>query len=269
MNARILLVGGGKMGGALLAGWRARGVAAERIQLIDPAASAAALGKTQGVDVHKTLEALDPAFGPDLVLFAIKPQMVDSVVPAYRRFAGTATFLSVAAGKSIATFVTHLGVNAAIVRAIPNTPAAIGRGISVCCAAPNVSAEQRRVCDELLAAVGEVAWVEDEALIDPVTAVSGSGPAYVFLLAEALAEAGVKAGLAPDLAQRLARATVAGAGELLGQAPEGAAQLRQNVTSPGGTTQAALEILMGKGGFQDLLDRAVAAAAKRARELSR
>ncbi|MFN7192949.1 MAG: pyrroline-5-carboxylate reductase, partial [Rhodospirillales bacterium] len=162
----------------------------------------------------------------------------------------------------------HLGSGIAIVRAMPNTPASVGRGISGAYASPAVSPDQRALADRLLRSVGAVEWVASEALIDAVTAVSGSGPAYVFLLAEALADAGAKAGLPADLAQRLARATVAGAGELLHQAPESAEQLRKNVTSPNGTTAAALAVLMATDGFGPLLERAVAAAAKRARELA-
>ncbi|HUC63217.1 MAG TPA: pyrroline-5-carboxylate reductase [Alphaproteobacteria bacterium] len=268
MKARILLVGGGKMGGSMLAGWLARGLPRDDALVVEPGLAAAALAKLHRVGVLATPDAIDPGFRPEVVAFAVKPQMVDTVAPAYARFAGSALFMSIAAGKSIATYRKHLGPRAAIVRVMPNTPAAIGRGMSVCCAGGGVSDAQRQLCGELMAAVGEVAWVEDEALLDPVTAVSGSGPAYVFLLAEALAAAGVKAGLEPELAMRLARATVAGSGELLARAEESAAQLRQNVTSPAGTTQAALEILMGPGGFQDLLDRAVEAATRRARDLA-
>jgi pyrroline-5-carboxylate reductase len=152
---------------------------------------------------------------------------------------------------------------------MPNMPAAIGRGITVAVANAHVTAAQRGFCHELLAAVGAVQWVEDETLIDPVTAVSGSGPAYVFYLAECLAEAGVSSGLAPELAHELARATVAGAGELLSRSELTAADLRKSVTSPGGTTAAALEVLAGEGGLMELMRAAVAAATRRARELAR
>jgi pyrroline-5-carboxylate reductase len=190
------------------------------------------------------------------------------VVPPYARFAG-AVFLSIAAGKTLSFFAGQLGAAAAIVRAMPNTPAAVRRGITVCVANPLVDAPRRAACQTLLEAVGEVAWVEDEGLIDAVTAVSGSGPAYVFLLAETLAAAGAAAGLPPELATRLARATIAGSGELLRQSAETAAQLRINVTSPGGTTAAALAVLMdARAGFAPLLDRAVAAATRRGKELA-
>ena len=195
--------------------------------------------------------------------------MMDEVLPAYRRFAGGGTlFLSIAAGKTLGFFARHLGAAAAVVRAMPNTPAAIGRGIAVACASRSVARRSARLAERLLGAVGEVGWVEDEALIDAVTAVSGSGPAYVFLLIECLAKAGVAAGLPEALALRLARATVAGSGELARLSPESAARLRESVTSPGGTTRAALDVLMAPDGLEPLLTRAVLAAARRSRELA-
>jgi len=176
--------------------------------------------------------------------------------------------ISIAAGKTIAYFRQHLGAKAAIVRAMPNTPAAIGRGISVAVADVAASTAQRDLAETLLAACGEVAWVENEDLINPVTALSGGGPAYVFLLMEAMAEAGRRAGLPADLATRLARVTVSGAGELARLSGETAAQLRQAVTSPKGTTLEALKILMADDGIQPLFDRAIAAATRRSRELA-
>ncbi|HJS33042.1 MAG TPA: pyrroline-5-carboxylate reductase [Alphaproteobacteria bacterium] len=266
----LLLVGCGKMGGALLSGWLAGAAAPRPIHVVEPVAAGAApfRGRPE-VFPHSTLDTVPSDFAPAVVVFATKPQGMEAIVPAYRRFAGGDTvFLSIAAGRTIGFFAANLGGEAAIVRAMPNTPAAIGRGISV--AAPNarVTEAQRNLCDALLAAAGEVGWVDDERLIDPVTAVSGSGPAYVFLLVECLAEAGVAAGLPPDLAMRLARATVSGAGELLHRDPAPAATLRQNVTSPGGTTAAALAILMAEDGMRPLLARAVAAATRRSRELA-
>ncbi len=195
---------------------------------------------------------------PGAVVFAVKPQVIDAVLPGYRRWAGPDTlFVSIVAGKTIAGITRHLGP-AALVRTMPNTPAAIGRGITVACANARVTQAQRALCDKLLAAAGESAWVEDEALLDAVTAVSGSGPAYVFLLIEALAQAAEAAGLPPDLALRLARATVAGSGELARLSDESPAQLRENVTSPGGTTRAALDVLMAGDGLVPLIGRAVA-----------
>ena len=214
-------------------------------------------------------EALGTDYVPDVVVFAVKPQALDDVAPAYRRFADAgAVSLSIAAGKTIAAYACHLGPDAAIVRAMPNTPAAVRRGISVACASMRVTAAQRAACQKLLEAVGEVAWVEDEALMDPVTAVSGSGPAYVFLLIEALAQAGAAAGLPVALAERLARATVTGSGELARLSDEPAAILRRNVTSPGGTTEAALQVLMAPDGLADLMERAVVAATQRSRALA-
>lgn len=266
----LLLVGCGKMGGALLSGWLT-GVAAPRpIHVVEPhAASITPYRGRREVYPHLALHTVPAEFAPAVVVFATKPQGMETIVPAYRRFVGGDTVvLSIAAGRTIGFLATHLGGDAAIVRAMPNTPAAIGRGISVAVADPRVTAAQRGLCDALLAAVGEVGWVDDERLIDPVTAVSGSGPAYVFLLVECMADAGVDAGLPPDLAMRLARATVSGAGELLHRDPSPAATLRQNVTSPGGTTAAALAILMAGDGMKPLFARAVAAATRRSRELA-
>jgi pyrroline-5-carboxylate reductase len=263
-DPKILLVGCGKMGGAMLQGWLADAGLGPFVAVEPGPAPAAAHARVR----HVADDAAIPAdFVPDVVVFATKPQVMNDVVPAYRRFA-RALFVSIAAGTTIATFERHLGSGIAIVRAMPNTPASVGRGISGAYASPAVSPDQRALADRLLRSVGAVEWVASEALIDAVTAVSGSGPAYVFLLAEALADAGAKAGLPADLAQRLARATVAGAGELLHQAPESAEQLRKNVTSPNGTTAAALAVLMAEDGFGPLLENAVAAAAKRARELA-
>ncbi len=269
MRGPVLLVGCGKMGGALLAGWLARGMAAAEITVVEPEAGGAGAARERGAAVVAGPEALAADLTPAVVGFAVKPQAMDGVAPAYARYAPAGSaFLSIAAGTTIAYFEQRLGGAAAIVRAMPNTPAAVGRAISVLCANDNVSEAQRAACSDLLAAVGEVAWIDDEALMDAVTAVSGSGPAYVFLLIECLAEAGVEAGLPEELALELARATVCGAGELAYRAAEPAAVLRRNVTSPGGTTQAALEVLMAGDGLGPLLARAVAAAARRSRELA-
>ncbi len=265
----VLLVGCGKMGGALLGGWLERGVAPAALTVVEPRRDMAARAAAPGVSVVAEPGALAPELAPAVVVVAVKPQQVDEVLPGYARFVGPGTvFLSIAAGKSIGCYEGHLGAQTAVVRAMPNTPAAVGRGMSVLCANPRVSEAQRRVCTDLLAAVGETAWVDDEALLDPVTAVSGSGPAYVFLLIECLAEAGAEAGLPAELAMRLARATVAGAGDLVRQASEPAATLRENVTSPGGTTLEALKVLMAPDGLQPLMTRAIAAATRRSRELA-
>jgi pyrroline-5-carboxylate reductase len=265
-----ILVGCGKMGGALLAGWIERGADAANLIVVEPAAEAAtAIRAAHGVRVEADPAALPSSLDPEIVIFAVKPQALDDVAPLYRGYAGGSTvFLSIAAGKTIGFFEGALGADAAIVRTMPNTPAAVGRGITAAYANPHVSAAQRALCQELLEAVGEFVWVDDEGLLDAVTAVSGSGPAYVFLLIECLAEAGVEAGLPNDIAQRLARATVIGSGELARVSPDPADQLRRNVTSPGGTTEAALAELMDDNGMAPLLRRAVAAATRRSRELA-
>ena len=263
----VLLVGCGRMGGALLRGWIGRGIPKIQITVIEPETAFRAMVEAEhGVIAIRDASEIPPALKPAVIVLAVKPQVMDQVLPPYARYS-EAVFLSIAAGKKIAALKTLLGT-AAIVRAMPNLPAAIGQGVTVACADPSVGGEARSRCRELLAAVGEVAFIENEDLMDAVTAVSGSGPAYVFLLAECLAEAGAAAGLDPDLALKLACATVAGSGALLGQSGETPARLRENVTSPGGTTAAALAVLMANEGMPDLLKRAVAAAAKRSRELS-
>jgi pyrroline-5-carboxylate reductase len=261
----ILLVGCGKMGGALLAGWRERAIA-PHFFVVEPDAPVAAAPE---VTLHRAPATLPPALDPAAIVLAVKPQSLDAVLPPYRVFAARGTlFLSIAAGKTLGYYARHLGPGTVLVRAMPNTPAAIGRGIAVLCAGAGVSTAARDLCDRLLGAVGEVAWVADESLMDAVTAVSGSGPAYVFLLIEALARAAVVAGLPPALADRLALATVAGSGELARLATEPPARLRENVTSPGGTTRAALDVLMAADGLDALMVRAVAAATRRSRDLA-
>jgi pyrroline-5-carboxylate reductase len=267
----LLLVGCGKMGGAMLQGWLASGDVPKPIVVVEPLTAARAAFSDHG-GITALLgddAAIASDFAPEIVILATKPQGMEQVAPRYRRFAESgALTLSVAAGRTLGFFAQHLGRSAAIIRAMPNTPAQVARGITVCCANMHTDAKQRALADRLLRSVGEVGWVEDEALIDAVTAVSGSGPAYVFLLAECLAAAGARAGLPTELATRLARATVAGAGELLHRSHDDAATLRQNVTSPNGTTAAALSVLMAADGMRPLLDRAVEAAARRSRELA-
>ncbi len=264
----VLLVGCGKMGSALLAGWLERGVASG-FSVVEPGSGAEAFAMRHAVKFYPDAVSLDLDLRPAVVVLAVKPQVMGDVVHHYRRFATPETvFLSIAAGKTLTFFSRQLGAEAAIVRAMPNTPAAIGRGITVACPNPRANAAQIALCDRLLAAAGEVAWIDDESLIDAVTAVSGSGPAYVFLLIECLAKAGMAAGLPAELAVRLARATVAGSGELARLSSESTEILRQNVTSPGGTTRAALDILMAPDGLERLMVKAVAAAAARSRELA-
>ncbi len=263
----ILLLGGGRMGSAMLAGWRERGLSPSYV--IDPAPAVAALAG-DGVQIVADARDVPPEFKPAAVVLAVKPQYAEAAVPGLASFAANgAVVLSIMAGRTVTGLQTLLGADAPVVRAMPNTPAAIRQGITVACPGPGVTAAQRSLCDDLLTSVGEVAWVDDEGLIDAVTAVSGGGPAYVFLLAEELARAGIEAGLPEELATKLARETVAGSGELLHRSKFSSATLRQNVTSPGGTTAAALEVLMGSDGMQALLTRAVAAATRRSRQLAK
>jgi pyrroline-5-carboxylate reductase len=259
----ILLVGFGKMGGAMLAGWRERGLAAA--VAVDPAGPAA-----PGPEVVVVADAagIPAGFAPHAVVLAVKPQNAADVVAQYARFAPGAVFLSIMAGRTIAGLQTLLGERAAVVRAMPNTPAAVRQGITVAVAGPGVTGPQRGLCDQLLAAIGAVAWVEDEALIDPVTAVSGGGPAYVFLLAELLERAAVEQGIPACLARLLARHTVAGSGALLAASAEDAAALRRAVTSPRGTTERALAVLMEEHAWPALISRAIEAATERSRELA-
>jgi pyrroline-5-carboxylate reductase len=270
MTPRLLLVGCGKMGEALLSGWRAAGFVADDVLVVEPdSQKAASLGERFGVSVLADGSAIGDEVRPAAVVFAVKPQALDGIAPAYRRFAASGgVFLSIAAGRTIASLKGLLGERAVVVRAMPNTPAAVGMGATVACAGGHSSAEQRRLCERLLATVGSLYWVDDEALLDAVTAVSGSGPAYVFLLTECLAQAGAAAGLPAELAARLARDTVSGAGALLHRAVEPAAELRRNVTSPGGTTAAALAVLMAEDGLAPLLTKAVRVATARSRELA-
>lgn len=271
MAQETLLVGCGKMGGAMLQGWIERGSDPATITIVEPVEAAADQARSQfGVNSVGAADELAADYNPEIVIFAVKPQGLDAIAPLYRRFAGAGTvFMSIAAGKPIQFFEQALGAAASIVRCMPNTPAAVRRGITAACPNAPVSDDQRAQCQGLLEAVGEVVWVEDEALIDPVTALSGSGPAYVFLMIECMAAAGVAAGLPADIAAKLARATVAGSGELARQSDEPADQLRRNVTSPGGTTEAALGVLMeDKDGLQQLMTRALDAATRRSRELA-
>jgi pyrroline-5-carboxylate reductase len=266
-NERIVLIGFGNMGQALVRGWLAKGRATGSIEIVDASAAARAVAAQLGVAARADVEAGRAA----VVVLAVKPQQLADVLPQCSALAqGGAVVLSIAAGKTLADIGRSLGQDAAVVRAMPNTPAAIGRGISALVASPTVSAAQRALCGELLAAVGAVAWLDDERHMDAVTAISGSGPAYVFLLIECLEHAALELGLNAELAKTLALATVAGAGAYAAEAREAPAELRRRVTSPNGTTQAALEVLMGEGdGMRELLVRATAAAARRSRELSR
>ncbi|MDF1856846.1 pyrroline-5-carboxylate reductase [Pseudooceanicola sp.] len=259
----LVLLGCGKMGGAMLAGWLDRGMPTAAVHVIDPQPSDWL--KSTGVAINGPLTA-----HPAIALVAVKPQMMGDALPALRAMGGGETlFVSIAAGTPIARFQTEFGAASPVIRAMPNTPAAIGQGITAMIGNAAVTAAHLDLAEALLSAVGQVVRLTDEAQIDAVTGVSGSGPAYVFHLIETLAAAGVAQGLPTDLAMALAKATVAGAGALAMQAEEDPGQLRINVTSPGGTTQAALEVLMdAETGFPALLPRAVAAAVARSRDLA-
>lgn len=270
MPLTLLLAGCGKMGGALLEGWLETDIRPQDVTIVEPNTEITErLQGDHGVITALSPNDVDDGVAPDVIMLAVKPQAMDEVLPHYGRFAGEDTvYLSIAAGKTIEYFENHLGSDAAIVRAMPNTPAAVRRGITVACPNRHVSSSQRQSCDKLLKAVGSVEWVDDESLIDAVTALSGGGPAYVCLLVECLAQAGTDAGLPAGLAMKLARETVAGSGELLHQSDEAAETLRKNVTSPGGTTAEALRVLMADDGWQPLVTAAIAAATQRSKELA-
>ena len=255
------------MGRALVGGWLANGHKSDRIHVVDPSDNARASMENLGVSTSAELETTtDPV---DLVMFAVKPQQLESVLPAYRALSeGGPVFLSIAAGKRIEFFEQILGADVALVRAMPNTPAAIAQGMTVLTANARATESQLALCEALMRAVGDVAWVDTEELMDAVTAVSGSGPAYVFLLIECLTDAAVGVGLDEALARQLAEKTVAGAGAYAASSETVARELRRQVTSPGGTTEAALDVLMGEEGLPALLRRAVSAANERSRKLA-
>jgi len=267
----IVVIGAGKMGGALVEGWLKQGVDPQALHLIDPAfAKDDTRWRTRGVDCHVAAGTLKDT-APDLLLLSIKPQMMEKVLPSLAALdhAGL-TVLSIAAGTTLDTLQGAFP-KAVCIRSMPNTPAAVGAGITACYG-PDARAETRAGVTSLLAAVGQVVWVARERDMDAVTAVSGSGPAYVFHMVEALAEAGEALGLPPETAMALARQTIVGSGRLLEKSDESAAQLRQNVTSPGGTTAAGLGELRDTGKLSELMqattraafDRSIALAASKA-----
>ncbi len=265
----LVLVGAGKMGGALLQGWLELGLNPATACVLDPYPSAdlQALAARHGVRVNPPLDTIVP---PEVLVLAIKPQTLEAAAPDLIRLVGAHTLLvSILAGKSVHTLSAKITSAQAVIRAMPNTPASVGRGITGLFANAKTSADQKHNAEALLAVIGHVEWVDQEALIDAVTAVSGSGPAYVFYLVECMTKAGMALGLDEALAGRLARATVEGSGELLFRDPATSASvLRQNVTSPGGTTAAALAVLMAQDGLEPLMVKALAAARQRAVELS-
>jgi pyrroline-5-carboxylate reductase len=266
ITGTLALAGAGKMGGAMLTGWLGQGLDPTHVVVIEPQpTSEVSALVAKGVRLNPPARAVGSV---ETLVIALKPQSFREAGSTLKPFTAASTLVvSIMAGMTIAAIEEVCG--GMVVRAMPNTPAAIGRGITVAVAAEKVSTGQRATADALLRATGSVEWVEDEDLMDAVTAVSGSGPAYVFLLAEELARAGVEAGLPAELATKLARETVAGSGELLRRSELASATLRQNVTSPGGTTAAALEVLMAADGMQQLMIRAIAAATKRSKELAK
>jgi pyrroline-5-carboxylate reductase len=266
----LVLVGCGKMGGALLHGWLSRGLPAAETLVVEPdAAIRERVRARHGIAAVAEPKQLPSGLEPRALVFAIKPQTMAAALPAYRALASSgAVILSIAAGTTIARFEAAFGERTPIVRAMPNTPAAIGQGVTALFDNPHVSAAQRDLCAALMAAVGAVHWIDDERQMHAITAMSGGGPAYVFLLIETLAKAGVASGLPDDLAWPLARATVAGSGALAAQSEAPVEVLRRDVTSPGGTTAAALGVLMAPDGIQPLFDRAIAAATQRSHELA-
>lgn len=266
----LLLVGCGKMGTALLRGWIENGLRKEDVIVVEPASGAGpSIGAALGVKVVTDAGKIAADFRCRAAVFAVKPQMMTDVLPLYaERMTAETLVISIAAGTSVARFEQAFGVETPIVRAMPNTPAAIGQGVTALFANGHVNEAQQGLAQALMAAVGTVHWIDDEALMHPITAMSGGGPAYVFLLIETLAQAGIANGLPEDLAWPMARTTVAGSGALALASDEPAATLRKNVTSPGGTTQAALEVLMAEDGVQPLFDQAMAAATRRSKELA-
>ncbi len=258
----LVLLGCGKMGTALLTGWLAAGIRPTAVWVIEPNPSDWL--KSTGTHLNQPLPK-----APAVALVAVKPQMMGAALPALQALGnGLTLFISIAAGTSIATFAAALGDKTPIVRTMPNTPAMVGRGITGICANAHAGPSGLALARSLMQAVGQVVELDGEHQIDAVTALSGSGPAYVFYLIEAMAAAGISQGLSPDTAMQLARATVCGAGELAQRSPDSAAQLRINVTSPGGTTAAALAVLMDPAtGLPALMHRAITAAADRGREL--
>jgi pyrroline-5-carboxylate reductase len=268
LNGKLVLIGAGKMGSAMLEGWLKAGVTGDQVVIFDPAPPTETLAL---VADHGIAHNPDPASvaGVEVILVAIKPQMVDEVLPSLKALASEKPLVvSVVAGKTIAALKRHLGENVPVIRTIPNTPSAVGRGITAMAPGDDVSTAQTDLAAALLSAIGEVVTVDGEALIDAATAISGSGPAYVFYMTECLTEAGKALGLPADVAEQLARATVSGAGELMRATGTSAGTLRENVTSPNGTTYAALQVLMAEGGLEALMREATKAAEARSRELA-
>ncbi len=267
--AKVILVGCGNMGHAMLAGWIGSGNLAPRdVVVVEPVEAFRDRASSLGITAFSAPDDLPAGITPLLIVVAVKPQIMGDVVPPYKRFAvAGSAFLSVAAGTKIAFFEEILGPDTPVIRCMPNTPASIGAGMMVTVANANVSDDTKKFVSNLLASSGEVASVDDEALMDAVTGVSGSGPAYVFHFIECLTSAGVDAGLPADTAAKLADQTVLGAAMLASNSPDSPSTLREQVTSPNGTTAAALSVLMGEDRLKNLVGKAVEAATKRSVEL--
>lgn len=265
-EAKILLIGAGKMGGALLAAWLKKGATPQSLTVVET--DAAAVRKLASENIQVVIAAEEITEAPDCIVLAVKPQSMDALLPQLAgKFGAAPLYLSIAAGKTLPYFVQYLG-DAPVVRAMPNMPAIIGKGISALIANARTSEKQKQLAESLLRAAGEVVWLDDESLMDVVTAVSGSGPAYVFLFMEALVQAGVAQGLPEEMAKKLALYTVRGSAKLALKSGESLEQLRKDVTSPGGTTEVALQKFAENSDFRTLIKRAVAAAVKRSRELA-
>lgn len=267
-NSPLLLVGCGNMGSAMARGWIKAGLDAKAFFSIDPFYADKHVDGLPNEQIVANVSQLPKGFCPKAVVMAIKPQMMAEGLPELGSIIQDSTLIiSVAAGTTMALYSEYFG-DVGVIRAMPNTPAAIGKGITGMVANKTASAEDKAVAEQLLSAIGEVVWVEEEALIDSVTSVSGSGPAYVFYFVEALTAAGVSSGLSEDVAMKLARQTIVGAGALLEASEDSAAELRRKVTSPKGTTAAALDVLMAEDGLAPVIRRAVSAAKQRSEELS-
>ncbi|MCG8491707.1 MAG: pyrroline-5-carboxylate reductase [Sneathiellales bacterium] len=268
MTMSVLLVGCGNMGRAMLGGWIEQNVKPNDILVVDPSTQNLELAAKTGCRIFTSPLLIEEGYQPDVIVLAVKPQVMEEVIPTYRNYVEKgALIISVAAGTRISLFEEYFGQRAAVIRTMPNTPAAVGRGMLVSCANTNVSAEQKSICDSLMSTIGTTAWVDREDLMDAVTGLSGSGPAYVFHMIEAMITAGIKAGLPEELATTMAKVTVAGAGELALSSTEDVAQLRKNVTSPNGTTAAGLDVLMENEALVKLMTSTVEAAKRRSEEL--
>ncbi|MEN2494226.1 MAG: Pyrroline-5-carboxylate reductase [Hyphomicrobiaceae bacterium hypho_1] len=266
----LILAGAGKIGSIMLAGWLREGFPKSQLIIQDPSPSPMALELIEQNDIPVITSLNKVSEIPSVIFMAVKPQIMDAVFPPLAKIANSDTLvISVAAGRTMESFEKYLPKHTAVVRSIPNTPASIGSGITVCISNSNTNEKQKLVCNRLLSPTGKIVWIDDETLMDAVTAISGSGPAYVFLLAECLAQAGMRFGLSKELSERLANATVSGAGDLIRMSKTSPLILRENVTSAGGTTQAALNVLMAKNELRNLIEKAVSEAFKRSLELSK